>query len=48
MLPLPKTPDLKPNAEEQHWFLVLTFLKPIILQVIERVGKTLPLLSMTP
>ena len=25
MSPVPKIPDLKPNAEEQHWFWVLIF-----------------------
>ena len=39
MSPVPKTPNLKPNTEEQHWFLALTFLKQIIAQVVEGVGE---------
>ena len=30
MSPVLITPDLELNTEEQHWFLVLTFLKQII------------------
>ena len=39
MLPVPKTPNLKLNTEEQHWFWALTFQKQIILLVVERVSK---------
>ena len=41
ILPVPVTPDLKLNIEEQHWFWALTLLKQIIVQVVERMGENL-------
>ena len=46
MSPVPTTPDLEPSTEEQHWFWALTFLRQIILQVVEKLVKTPPLLCM--
>ena len=39
MSPILRTPYLESSAEDQHWLWVLTFLKQIIRQVIERVGE---------
>ena len=43
MSPVIKTPDLELSTEEQHWFWALkffiTFLRQIIMQVVERVGE---------
>ena len=40
ILPVPKTPDLKPSTEEQHWFWALTFVDEIVMQVVKKMGES--------
>ena len=39
MSPIPRTPDLEPSVEDQHWLRALTFLEQVLTQVIDKVGK---------